>query len=214
MSLKGLFITFEGIDGCGKSTQVERAFKRMSLLNRSVVVTREPGGTKLSEKIRSLVLSPENAVMTDATEVLLYLASRAQHVGEKILPAIKSGTVVLCDRFQEATFAYQGWGRGIDLDTLKHLNSFATLGLTPDYTFIFDLPVETAFDRMKKTGKAPDRLEQNAPDFYIRVRNGYLAQAALFPERIALIDATKPADDVETIVLQHLESIINRNNKL
>ena len=147
---KGIFITFEGIDGCGKSTQLELAARRLKEEAFPVLVTREPGGTAIAEKIREILISPQNSEMVNECELLLYLAARAQHVREKIIPALEQVFIVLCDRFQEATFAYQGFGRNIPLDLLKKINNFATGGLNPHLTFIFDISVELSCARIQK----------------------------------------------------------------
>jgi dTMP kinase len=202
---RGLFITFEGIDGCGKSTQLARAQEYCRSRKLPILVTREPGGTAISEKIRELLLNPEHHAMVDECELLLYFAARAQHVAEKIRPTLKAGTVVLCDRFSEATFAYQGFGRGVDLHLLSQVNEFATAGLSPDLTFVFDVAVEVAHHRMQATGRAPDRLESAAIDFHQRVREGYLTLAANNPERIVLIDAEHPVDEISVVVCDTLE---------
>ena len=178
MNKTGLLITFEGIDGCGKTTQLAKAREWLEKRGYRCVVTREPGGTPVSEKIRSLLLSNESGEMCNEAEVLLYLAARAQHVREKILPQMASGAIVLCDRFQEATFAYQGYGRGHSLETLQRMNAFATGGLDPMHTFVFDLPVDTALERMRAMNKTADRLERSPRDFYERTREGYRQLAA------------------------------------
>jgi dTMP kinase len=146
---KGAFITFEGIDGCGKSTQLELAAERLRKESFPILVTREPGGTAIAEKIREILISPQNSEMVNECELLMYLAARAQHVREKIIPALKQGFIVLCDRFQEATFAYQGFGRNISLDFLKK-SIVCYRGLMPDFTFIFDISVDLSRDGCKK----------------------------------------------------------------
>jgi dTMP kinase len=191
MGKKGLFITFEGIDGCGKTTQLGHARDYLESKGLACEVTREPGGTSISEKIRELLLSRQFGEMSNEVELLLYLASRAQHVRERILPAVEAGRTVLCDRFQEATFAYQGWGRGFSMDVLVEMNRFATGGLEPAHTFIFDIPVDAAFERLKRAGREPDRLEQNPPEFHARIREGYRAIARQHPQRISLMDACR-----------------------
>jgi dTMP kinase len=205
----GVFITFEGIDGCGKSTQIEKAAQYLAGKNIPCLLTREPGGTPVAEKIRDLILSPENKEITDSCELLLYLAARAQHVTEKILPALENGTVVLCDRFQEATFAYQGFGRGIPLDRLQQLNEFATGGLAPDKTFIFDISVECAFERLQKMKKKPDRLENGSTEFYRKIREGYLTLASAHPQRIALLQGEKPVDEVFNEVKKEIDLLLH-----
>jgi dTMP kinase len=204
----GLFITFEGIDGSGKSTQLARAARYLADQGISIEVTREPGGTKIGETIREILISPENAEMDDTCEALLYMAARAQHVREKIAPAVGGGAVVLCDRFQEATFAYQGYGRGFDIKRIRELNSFATRGLNPDLTLIFDIRLECATRRMRAMGKAPDRLEQLSSEFFEKVRQGYLRQAEASPERMAVIDAEDSVESVWNVVRGELDRLV------
>jgi dTMP kinase len=207
MKTQGLFITFEGIDGCGKSTQMALVERRLRQRGKDCLTTREPGGTPIAEKIRALLLSRDNGEMCDASELLLYLAARAQHVAEKIRPAVASGAIVLCDRFQEATFAYQGWGRGLDLSTLEQINAFATGGLQPDLTIILDIDVDTAFSRLRSMKKAPDRLEKNSKEFYEKVRAGYRAIAAAH-KHVALIDASGEIEQTADAIRKRIDMII------
>lgn len=202
--MSGLFVTFEGIDGCGKSTQVGLAQRTLAGRNIPCTVTREPGGTPVAERIRDILLSPDHGAMSDGCEVLLYFAARAQHVRETIAPALDKGNVVLCDRFMEATFAYQGYGRGIPLKTLAGMNRFATGGIAPSLTFVFDIDVATAFSRLATTGKRPDRLEGSGREFYEKVRKGYLALAAADQKRIILLDGTKVAEELSKIVCERI----------
>jgi dTMP kinase len=197
---KGLFITFEGIDGCGKSTQLARARAFLEARGVRCVATREPGGTEIGERIRELLLAPAHAEMSDECELLLYFAARAQHVRETIIPAMETGAVVLCDRFDDATFAYQGFGRGLSLEVLGPLNAFATGTLVPARTFVFDICVQTAAQRLKKTGKAIDRMEGNGAGFHEKVRRGYLSLAKLHPHRIVVLEATKSVEQLSQIV--------------
>lgn len=185
-----IFITFEGIDGCGKSTQIELLKKNLDEHGYQVVLTREPGGTVISEKIRELILSVENTGMSTKCELLLYLAARAQHVDQKIIPELLKNKIVLSDRFEEATYAYQGFGRGVSLDILMSINMYATSRVTPDLTFILDIPIEESELRWKKSGKIRDRLELNNKNFFKRVRKGYQDRAAMNPDRIVLLDGT------------------------
>jgi len=185
-----IFITFEGIDGCGKSTQIELLKKNLDEHGYQVVLTREPGGTVISEKIRELILSVENTGMSTKCELLLYLAARAQHVDQKIIPELLKNKIVLSDRFEEATYAYQGFGRGVSLDILMSINMYVTSRVTPDLTFILDIPIEESELRWKKSGKVRDRLEMNNKNFFKRVRKGYQDRAAMNPDRIVLLDGT------------------------
>jgi len=205
---KGVFITFEGIDGCGKSTQRDKAVSFLQSHGIEPVITREPGGTKMSESIRHLVMSTDYGTVYDECEVLLYLAARAQHVAEVIIPALNEGKVILCDRFQEATLAYQGYGRGVDLTLLKELNRFSTKGLNPDLTIVFDISYAISRSRMEKMNKNPDRLEQNSEDFFQRVRTGYLAQAEQFPERFIVLDGEESIDTLSLSVQKALGAFI------
>lgn len=192
--MAGCFITFEGVDGCGKSTQARLLADRLVGEGHQVILTREPGGTPLGEKIRTLLLDPHNGEMVSECEVLLYLAARAQHVHEKIMQHLSSGAIVICDRFQEATFAYQGYGRGVDREMLGAMNLFASGGLAPDLTFIFDIPIETAFKRLESMNRAKDRLESEGKCFFERIRQGYCTLSAEAPERIVMLDGTLSPD--------------------
>lgn len=208
--MEGVFITFEGIDGCGKTTQLKLARQYLQSLGIPFIVTREPGGTPIAEKIREIIISPDHQEMVDNCEVLLYLAARAQHVGERIVPALAEGKVVLCDRFQEATFAYQGYGRGYELSLLEEMNDFATGGLHPTQTFIFDLPVEDAFGRMRAMNKAPDRLEQNSETFYKKIRRGYLELAEKNSDTVCVIDARESVEHTAVLVSSRMEQLLRK----
>ena len=170
-----------------------------------VLVTREPGGSPISERIREILISSDNVGMYRETELLLYLAARAQHVREVIKPAIDKGEIVLCDRFEQATFAYQGYGRGLDLPFLRSVNGFATGGVSPDITFIFDVSVELSQERLSKIGKGKDRIESEGRQFFERVRQGYLDAAAAEPEKIKLLDGSKSVDELTKEVLGVIE---------
>jgi dTMP kinase len=200
MMKKGIFVTFEGIDGCGKTTQLARAKEALTTMGVECVVTREPGGSAIGEKIRDIILSPEHRAMCNSCEALLYLAARAQHVNELILPAVENGAVVLCDRFADATFAYQGNGRKLPLTLLETMNDFATAQTTPSLTFIFDISVECSRRRLVLSGKTFDRLEENDNAFYEDVCRGYLALAKRFPGRIVVLSGELPVDELSEIV--------------
>ncbi|MBN1575183.1 MAG: dTMP kinase [Chitinispirillaceae bacterium] len=191
---RGYFVTFEGVDGCGKSSQAGLLAKRLRSEGYAVVTTREPGGAPIAEKIRALLLDPAHLEMVNECEVLLYLAARAQHLREKIVPELERGAIVICDRFQDATFAYQGFGREVPLEQLRLMNSFATGGVDPDLTFIFDLPVEKAIERLAAMKKPEDRLEAGGRAFFERIRNGYRSIAADAPDRIVLLDGALPIE--------------------
>lgn len=204
----GIFITFEGIDGCGKSTQIVLLQKNLEEHGYPIVLTREPGGTEISEKIRSLILGVENTNMSTKCELLLYLAARAQHVDETIIPELLKDKIVLSDRYEEATYAYQGSGRGVNLDMLMSLNNFATSNVTPDLTFIIDISIEESEARWKKSGKIRDRLEMNNRSFFKRVRKGYQDRAAMHPERIALLDGRYNIAELEKQILDKSLEVI------
>ncbi|WP_066634229.1 dTMP kinase [Desulfolucanica intricata] len=171
--MSGLFIVFEGIDGSGKTTQINLLKDNLFNLGYQVVLTREPGGTRISELIRDVLLNPDNKDLYAGAEALLYAAARSQHIEEKIKPALSMGKIVLCDRFTDSTLAYQGYGRGQDLNYLQKLNHLATGGLQPDLTFLLDLPVQESLERLNRRISI-DRLEQENMVFYERVRSGYL----------------------------------------
>jgi dTMP kinase len=206
--MPGRFFVFDGIDGCGKSTQILRAANRLSGEGYDVLSTREPGGTPIAEKIRSIILSPDNQEMAPECELLLYGAARAQHVREKIGPALKNGSIVLCDRFELATFAYQGFGRSIPLELLKRINEIATGGCTPDLTFVFNIPVTVAMERLAASGKAPDRLEQESIEFFENVANGFRTLAAKDPAHIVVLDAEQSAEVLAETVYRRMMALI------
>lgn len=201
---KGLFITFEGIDGSGKSTQIDFVEDYLRENAISYIRTRDPGGTPLGEHLRKILLNYEGKIYSTC-ELFLYLADRAQHVEEKIIPALESGKVVLCDRYIDSTVAYQGFARGIDVKSIFDLNLVATKSLMPDITLIYDLPVEAALSRL---GKEKDRLESEHSDFHEKVRNGYLNLANLYPNRIKVIDANREINSISLETINTLKNII------
>lgn len=201
---KGIFITLEGPDGSGKSTQVENIKEFFTKAGRDVVVSREPGGTPISEKLRGIVLDADHSEMDDVTEMFIYAAARAQHVAEKIKPALESGAVVVCDRFVDSSIAYQGYGRGLG-DQVEEVNRYATSGLEPNVTFFMDLDPEIGRSRIGKDMR--DRLEQQKMDFHYRVYEGYKALAAKYPERIMRIDAAKTIDEIKAEIETKLSSL-------
>ena len=201
--LDGLFISFEGIDGAGKSTHVESLAQAFRALGRTVTVTREPGGTRLAEAVRRLLLDPSGQVCALA-ELFLYEASRAQHTQEKSLPALRGGRWVLSERYTLATMAYQGYGRGLDLKTVKTLNHIAAGGLEPDLTVVLDVP-ESEF-ASRDRGRKLDRLEQESRLFRKRVREGYRRLARSEPH-CALINGRRPLEEVQQDIVRRVEKL-------
>lgn len=208
MREKGLFLVFEGIDGAGKSSQLLRTKAYLEQRGFDVVTTREPGGTAISEKIRNLLLDPENSAMKDRCELLLYGASRAQHVAEVIAPALSAGKAVLCDRFSLSTAAYQGYGRGLDLSLLETVNRAAVSGVEPDRTILVDVSVETGAKRVSVSrGEPKDRLEQEEMDFFRRVRQGFLTEAEK-DSKIVVVDGEASEEEVFDAILHVLEPLL------
>ncbi len=193
---RGRFIVLEGVEGAGKSTAMAVVEETLGAAGFPPVVTREPGGTPLGEAIRELLLGHRHAEMSDATEVLLVFAARAEHIEKRIRPALEAGTWVLCDRFTDATYAYQGAGRGMPEHRLATLENWVQGDLRPDLVLILDVPVREGLDRASRRGGAPDRFESQREEFFQRVRNAYLARAAADSARYRLIDASRPVEDV------------------
>ncbi len=196
LSFPAKFISFEGVDGCGKTTLMEHLSRWLEKAGIPYIVTREPGGTRIGEKIRGLLLDPSSTEMSGRTEVLLYSASRAQLVDEIIVPNVKKGVWVLTDRFADATFAYQGYGRGFDLERLKSIQEWATRGVWPDKTILLNCSVETAVNRIGIRNGEKDRIESESIAFHKKVREGYLALARMEPERFLVLDADKQLEEV------------------
>ena len=212
MAAAGRFITFEGGEGCGKSTQIRLLADRLRAAGKEVLLTREPGGTALAEKIRTLVREESDDPPNSLAETLLFLASRAQVVEGVIRPALESGTWVLCDRFADSTFAYQGYGRGLDLDELRRINSFATGGLAPDRTILLNVSPEVSAKRMRAreaaTNTGADRMEKAGDDFHFRLRQGFLELAAAEPERFSVIQADGAVEEVEEAVWNSIQPML------
>jgi len=201
--VSGLFITLEGPEGAGKTTNREFLAERLRAAGRQVLLTREPGGTPLAERIRELLLTPSDEPMASDTELLLMFAARAQHLEQVIRPALAAGKVVLCDRFTDATYAYQGGGRGLSEERIAVLETFVQGDLRPDLTLVFDLPVEVGLARAAARGRLA-RFEQEGREFFEAVRQAYLRRAARYPERYRVIDAGQPLDQVQ----QQLERLL------
>lgn len=202
---KGLFITFEGADGCGKTTQLELLRDYLTEFGYDVILTREPGGKGLGEKIREILLNYDGEV-SDRCESFLFLADRAQNIDTIVKPAIAAGKIVLCDRHTDSTVAYQGYGRGLDIDRINMLNSIATDGLKPDLTFVFDIDTETAMERV---GKNKDRMESAGIEFHKKVRSGYLQLAQKDPQRIKVINASDTIETIHQNVINIIRKLLN-----
>ncbi|QWV94449.1 dTMP kinase [Geomonas oryzisoli] len=201
----GFFITFEGVEGCGKTTQLRLLKERLESAGETVVATREPGGCPIADQMRAILLDANNSAITPLAELLLYAAARAQHVQEVIAPALKRGETVLCDRFTDATVAYQGHGRELDLDVIHQLNVLATGGVQPDLTVLIDCPVQVGLSRALSrieatTGAREERFELESVRFHERVRDGYLALARAYPERFVVVDGSGDVARTEVLV--------------
>ena len=210
-----MFITFEGIEGCGKSTQAKRLVNRLRELAVPLVFTLEPGGTSVGQKIRRILLDSRNQHLSPLTELLLYAADRAQHVEEVIKPALEQEKWVLCDRFFDATTVYQGYARGLDMKLIVTLNEKASPGIRPDITFLIDCAVEVGLERALKRNKiqfqeGQDRFEREKKDFHEAVREGYLTMAMEDRERFVVVDGTLKEDELEEIIFKHVEPFISR----
>ena len=193
--MKGLFITFEGPDGSGKTTVATEICKRLSDLGYEVVHTREPGGIAISEDIRNIILDPKNTMMDAKTEALLYAASRRQHLVEKVCPAMKAGKIVICERFLDSSLAYQGYGRQLGFDEVLSINLFAIDNTYPDMTIYLDVDEQVGLDRLSGR-EFKDRLDQESIDFHHRVSEGYREVLRRFKDRITIIDASKTKEEV------------------
>ncbi|HHV99724.1 MAG TPA: dTMP kinase [Clostridiaceae bacterium] len=204
---KGLFITIEGMDGSGKTTQINMIRDYISEKGYNVMLAREPGGTKISEKIRDIILDPANGAMAAITEVLLYASARAQLVAEVIKPAVESGSVVVCDRFIDSSFAYQGFGRGIDIKTIADVNRAAIDGMMPDLTFFIDMSPEIALKRRMASSEA-DRIEKEHMEFHMKAYNGYKELARLYPERIKTIDGNRTVEEISQEIRKWLDTVV------
>jgi len=203
----GVFVTFEGVEGCGKSTQVDLLRADLESRGFQVVCTREPGGTPIAEAIRRVLLDPAHGAMVPAAELLLYEAARAQHVGERIRPALESGAVVICDRFADSTTAYQCAGRGLRHEVVAQLHGIATGGLRPDITFVIDVPAALGLARAARTGM-PDRMEREALAFHERVRAEFLRLASEEPDRIQIVDGTRDVETVAAMIRERAAALL------
>lgn len=207
---RGIFITLEGPDGAGKTTQIQMMKEYLESLGKTVLLTREPGGTGISEKLREILLDKENAEMSDTTEMMIYAAARAQHVAERIRPALERGEVVICDRFVDSSVAYQGYGRGLG-GAVQEVNRYATNGLEPDRTFFMDLDPAVGRGRIGKD--VQDRMEREKLDFHYRVYEGYLKIWQTNPRRVIRLDASQSIDAIQSEIRKHLQQMLDREEQ-
>lgn len=209
---KGLFISFEGSDGTGKTTQVRLFAEYLSSKGYDVLLTREPGGTRISESIREMILDPVNKEMDGHTEALLYAAARAQLVAELLMPAVESGRIIVCDRFMDSSIAYQGFARGLGADDVRRINEFAVHGLQPDITFFMDLPPEKAMKRVEREG-GKDRLEAESMDFHMQVYRGFIELSEHFKDRYVRVDASDSIENIAAFIRNYFERYVAGRDK-
>lgn len=201
---KGLFITFEGADGCGKTTQIKLAAEYLKNKGYDVILTREPGAKGLGEQLREILLNYDG-IVSDRCESFLFLADRAQHIDTIVVPAVDAGKIVLCDRHIDSTVAYQGYGRGQDIEQINKLNMIATNNRKPDLTIVFDIDVETS---MSRVGNEKDRMESSGTEFFNKVRHGYLEIAKQEPQRVRVLDAAKSIEEIHQCVIKLINSLV------
>jgi dTMP kinase len=202
---QGKFITFEGSEGCGKSTQSKLLLEHLKSKGLPAKLIREPGGVAISEKVRAILLDKSNTAMNKECETLLYMASRAQLVEEVIIPELTKGTILLCDRFLDSTLAYQGYGCGVDIKTIRAIGLFATKGVEPDLTFFLDLDTE---EGLRRHGRERDRIEMRSMEYHNQVRQGYLEIAKREPGRVIVIDGSQPKEAIFEIVRSKVEELL------
>lgn len=207
---KGFMVVFDGSNGAGKTTVIKSVENYLVSKGFDVVLTREPGGTPIGEKIRDVILDPSTPEMSFMTELMLFGAGRAQHIQEKIIPALEKGKIVLSDRFDAATFSFQHFARGIDLDTIIKINNLALNGFSPSMNIILDLEPSEGLKRVRSRGEGLDRLEDEKSDFLIKARNGYLTQAVQSPEKFTIVDAAQSKEKVLEEVIQIIDTLIDK----
>jgi len=207
--MKGAFITLEGVEGCGKTTQMSMLRDRLEADGHRVLLTREPGGTPIAEAVRDILLDPANTALSPVAELLLYEAARAQHVAERIKPALDNGIIVICDRFADSTTAYQGAGRVLPLDTVLALHRVATGTVWPDLTIVLDIPAEAGLKRAAAASDR-DRIEREPLAFHQRVRAEFLRIAEAEPERVKVVDASQPLETVAEAIYAHVSKVLEQ----
>jgi dTMP kinase len=213
MKKEGLFITFEGGDGAGKSTLIGKVFDHLEKEGQTVLKTRAPGGTEIGQEIRNLLLHKQGSPLSKRCELLLFLADRAQHVDQQILPALSEGKIVLCDRFNDSTVAYQGGARGLTPEIVSHLCQFACNGLTPDLTLYLDLDPKIGFERVKKAGMTKDRIESETLEFHQKIRETFRQIAVSEPNRFVILDASKTAEEVFQLAKERIDALLQLNRE-
>ncbi len=201
-----MLITFEGLDFSGKTTQIKMLEERLHTGGHEVILLREPGGTLISEKIRDILLDKKHLEMTQIAEIFLFSAARTQLVNQIIIPALKENKIVICDRFYDSTTAYQGYGRGIDLEAVKKINELAIISTIPDITIFIDIPLEEIYKRIKFTNSEMDRMESSGRKFYEKVRSGYLEIAANEPERFVVVDGMETVESIHCEIWKLISS--------
>ncbi len=209
--MTGKFLTLEGTEGAGKSTNLRFIEKWLTEQGADVVITREPGGTEIGEAVRAILLNQDYTEMHDDTELLLMFAARAQHLREKILPALAEGKWVISDRFTDASYAYQGAARGMGFERIAEIEQWVQQGIHPDTTFVFDLPVEIGMARVAARGTETDRFEQEKQDFFEKVRGAYLTRAQQSPQRYKVLDAAQPLEAVQQQIIERLTALMNES---
>jgi len=207
--MRGRFITFEGSEYCGKSTQSKLLYEYLQERGYKVVFLREPGGTAVSEKIRQLLLDTKNKSITNEAELFLYMASRAQTISEVIKPALARGQVVICDRFMDSTIVYQGYGLGMGIELIRSLSNFVTAGIVPDLTILLDLPLEKALNGIQRK---KDRIENRPIEYHRRVKNGYLKLAKQEPKRIKIIQLAQDKNETQDKIRRLVDKLLNNFN--
>lgn len=209
---KGFMVVFDGSNGAGKTTVIKGVEQYLNAKGYNVVLTREPGGTPIGEKIREVILDPSTPEMSFITELMLFGAGRAQHITQKIIPALEQGKIVISDRFDAATFSFQHYARGIDLDTITKINDLALDGFSPEMNIILDLDPSEGLKRVHSRGEGLDRMEDEKAEFLIKARNGYLTQAKQLPDKFEVIDAAQSKEKVLADVLVIIDSLLVKHN--